>query len=62
MRAVFDEVGRFAAEEEGEEVEVDAGEGENIGHFGRGGREVAEGGWVERSRFGQDAGGDGACG
>lgn len=30
MRAEFDEVGRFAAEDEGEEVEVDAGEGEDV--------------------------------
>lgn len=62
LRAVFDEVGRFAAEKEGEEVEVDAGEGEDVRHFGRGGGEVAEGGWVERGRFGQHAGGDGAGG
>lgn len=62
LRAVFDEVGRFATEEEGEEVEVDAGEGEDVGHFWRGGGEVAEGGWVERGRFVQDARGDGAGG
>lgn len=36
LRAEFDEVGCFAAEEEGKEVEVDAGEGEDVRHFWRG--------------------------
>lgn len=62
MRAEFDKVCCFAAEQEGEEVEVDAGEGEDVGHFGRGGGEVAEGGGVEDGGFGEDTGwGYGAC-
>jgi hypothetical protein len=42
LRAEFDEIRYLAAEDEGEEVEVDAGEGEDIGHFWRGGWQVAE--------------------
>ena len=58
MRAEFDEVGCFAAQDEGEEVEVDAGEGEDVGNFGRGGGEVAEGRGVDGGGFGEDAGCD----
>lgn len=46
--AVFEEVGEFAAEEEGQDVEEDAGEGEDVAGFWRRGGEVAEDGGAER--------------
>ena len=56
MGAEFDEVGGFAAEDECEEVEIDAGVGEDVGNFGRGDGEVAEGGGVYDGGFGEDSG------
>jgi hypothetical protein len=37
LRAKFDEIGCLAAEDEGKEIEVDAGEGEDVRHFWCGG-------------------------
>jgi hypothetical protein len=42
LRAELDKIGCLAAENEGEEVEVDTSEGEDVRHFWRGGRQVAE--------------------
>jgi hypothetical protein len=42
LRAIFDEIGCLAAKDEGEEIQVDASEGEDVGHFWRGGWQVAK--------------------
>jgi hypothetical protein len=42
LRAELDKIGCLAAENEGEEIEVDAGEGEDVRHFWCGSWQVAE--------------------
>ena len=49
--AEFDKVVDLAFDEEGEDIEEDASEGEDIGHLRQDPREVAEGVWVWNRRL-----------
>lgn len=53
--AEFDKVVDLALDDESEDVEEDAGEREDVCHFGRCLREVLKGRWVGNGRFGKDA-------